>query len=61
MEHAFFSLVLRPIQQEEYPVVLMAEATCDKCGVEFKVRSPEDSAALLNVLAFHMLRCPVLP
>lgn len=59
MEHAFFSLILSPIQQEEYPVILIADATCDKCGCEFQVRSPEDSSNLMNALAFHMLHCPI--
>jgi len=59
MKDFFFSLSLRTINQEEYPVVVLGDATCDICGREFQVRSPKDSEDLLNALVDHMLhRCP---
>lgn len=53
-----FSITLEAIDLVASPIVMRAIGTCDRCGHEFLVNSPDKAQNLLFALVYHIGRCP---
>lgn len=53
-EVSFFSLLIRPVDQDSTPIIIMADVTCDLCGHEFQIRSPSEAINVLGAVVHHL-------